>query len=227
MWPIILKQLVSLGFALIFGTAICCKLRRFYTLIFFQVVLAFIFIVITIWLNFHFGIEYNNQWIFNYYIVAETCILALAGLKHSELSWQNPLKIFIVGGFCIFMLAWVLQIYSSGIYVLANRACIVESVFLAILFFIFLYRSTFDYRGPMLGNPDAWLCVGCIIYFGCSIPILGLLHFLSKADEHLLKKLFNIIRILSNIRYLFTGISFVLLLRQHNNSEKKKQNEYN
>jgi hypothetical protein len=157
---------------------------------------------------------HNNQWLFNYYLIIETGLLAIAGLQRSIPARQKPLTIYIVSGFAFFLLVWTMQVYASGIKILANRACIAEGIFLATMFFILLYRSALAFSGPMLANPDVWLCLGCIIYFGCGIPILGLLHYLDKDDGTTVKKLFGIVRTLSNIRYFFTGISFVLLLRR-------------
>lgn len=207
------QQFAAPFFALGAAAPVIRTLTPFYRIIVLSVLLGFAALIGGIVLQLA-ASGAGNQWLFNFYIPAETAVLLYAG---SLVFRSSGAKAVLCIAFALFFATWGWQVAQTGIGVFANKAAMLESVFLVALYLFILYRHTILHDGPVYRSPVFWICCGIILFFGCNIPYIGVIHFLEQKKPVLNNRLYNLIIVLQNVRYLFIGIAFIVYRKQFRN----------
>ncbi len=212
----VIKESAFLFLAFGIGVYTFKKLDLFYKVIFFQVVMAVAVYLssyaITLYQRKN-GLQLNNQWLFNVYVFLEAILLIVAGLIYFE---KRKVRLSIMVCLILFLLVFWYQILTMGSTHFANYALIAEGVILILIYFAILYTQfsvpSFSWRA----SPEFWLCIGLIVYFGCNVPFMSMIHYMNLHYPKLNELLFHFITdVLGNMRYFFVTISFWLFFRQH------------
>lgn len=154
----------------------------------------------------------TNAWIFNLYLPLDCGILLLAAYGFLKERFK-PAGFFIA--YSIYSIIWTVGIANSS-KSFAFASMIADATILVVAYLMVLYYSAMSYHGNIMKLPIFWICLGIILYYGCAIPFFSMYQFLtslSKDDKH---KMYFILQVLNNIRYIFTTLSFILLRRQVN-----------
>jgi hypothetical protein len=145
----------------------------------------------------------SNQWLFNCYLPFDCGLPLLAA--HYFLKKRNNTYL-LIGGYVLFLVVEVYDIYSKGINTFAMNAYITDSILLICTYLIVLYTTVMTYRGSIIRLDTFWLCLGIILFYGCNIPYFSMLGLMVRYGVG--TQLFIILRVLNNVRYLFVAYSF-------------------
>lgn len=148
----------------------------------------------------------NNHWLFNIYLILE-CTLLLAASCYLLQRW---LRRYLIAGYGIFLLVFLYQVATAGFRSFAFYAACVEGIlvvvaYLPILYLRFTMPGTIWYK-----DAYSWTAPGMVLYFACFIPYISMFGFLQRHSPVLFVRLYTIILVLENLRYLFTAIGFLL-----------------
>jgi hypothetical protein len=152
----------------------------------------------------------NNQWLYNYYQLADCGLLLLAGYYFDR---NNTFRIFAIGGFITFLSFWLYAVYQNGIGIFAVSAYNILSILLIAAYFWIFYRIAMNNHNQLLRLPELWLCLGIIAFYGCNMFFFSIAGDLQKdlSREELGTITYLITTVLNNVRYLFTALSFYLV----------------
>ncbi len=107
---------------------------------------------------------------------------------------------------------FTIELYKRGIMVFANLSYIAGSILIVGIYALLLYKGFRNSTDSWKKSPTIWICIGLLIYFGCCIPYLSMIHYLQVNYPKLNTFLYHlIIDQLSNIRYAFMAIAFWLV----------------
>ncbi len=211
----IITESAGLLIALITGAYAFRCLTPFCRIVYSQVALAALIYtaarVITTYQMAH-AISLNNQWVYNVYILGETTLLLVAATVFLKRSWATVLGL---AGLSIALLSFAYHLASSGFGHFANTTQIVSGMIVLTTYILMIRHLTRTPDFEMKTSPEMWLILGICLYFACTVPFLGLIHYLYSRWPETTETLFNfIINVLGNIRYLLAALSFWLLFRQ-------------
>jgi len=163
------------------------------------------------------GLDQNNGWLYNIYILIEGFLLIGAGFVYFKQKqnqyWFILFPLIYIGGF-------LTEIILKGYLQFANYSFLVEGILVILIYLLIMFYSISPDNSINKLSSEFWLSLGLLIYFACNAPYFGPLHYLEKYWPELSKKLFLIPSILSNIRYFFVALSFYLYTRYQNNEYK-------
>jgi hypothetical protein len=153
----------------------------------------------------------NNHAMYNIYILAEGILVVMACLTQFH---DKKMKLFVWLALLLISGCWLYNLVSYGLTHFANVVMVVDGIAISAFYMIIIYRVTqkndFDWTRSHL----LWVSLGMIVYFSCNVPYMGLFHYLNSHHPELSLTLFLFITdVLSNIRYLFIGIAFLLFYR--------------
>lgn len=152
----------------------------------------------------------NSQWLFNCYMISDCGLLLLAGY-YFKLRLSS---LFLIIGFLIFLTVWSWNIYSSGMSEFPIPAHIVNSILQVGTYLFILYQTTVIHKESLIQSPAFWICLGIILFFGCSIPFFSLLGFLAKNAREILDRLSIVLKILIAVRYLLLSVGLLIYYKQ-------------
>jgi len=179
-----------------------------FKLIFFQIICAsFADItgrILEIYLN-------NNIFLYNAYLFIELWLVGLAGwYMIRNKTYQKWLMAFLI----ICTVVAIVSISITGIKVFANWAFLMECLLLTITYLGILINLLISNKGNITKEPVFWLCIGIITYFGCNVPLFGMLNYLVEYHPLLGNYIYRIDHVLCIIRYSFVAVGF-LSCRKH------------
>ena len=157
-------------------------------------------------------IDSTNHHLLNISLIAECGLLLLA--LHNYFN-RRLISRWLAAGFAVFLLTWVWSVCIYKLRIFATGAALTESLLLMSAFLYTLYHSVMRQRS-LHRNAIVWLSLGAIVYFGPLIPYISLMSYLQKTYPVLNSKLFYVVPILANLRYLLTAIGFATGIRQGN-----------
>jgi len=118
----------------------------------------------------------GNHWLYNIYFWI--MYITLAYLYNQQVQ-NNYVQKSIRGFYIIFPILIIAETLVNGITELQTIVLVTGSVFmifLAVFYFRQLYLS--EESDMITRDPWFWFSFGCIIYFGCSVPFLGMFNYL-------------------------------------------------
>lgn len=207
----ILYEVTSLALALITGIFAYPYMNKFLRMLFCQLAVWILFYLssyaITYYQEMH-HIPKNNIWLYNIAVPVELLILTIAA---STVSKNKLTRRLILSSYIFFLISIYLQTHFSNSDSFINYAMASGSIIMTVLFVWTIYiKFTSDLPFRMY-RPEAFACLGLIIYFACSVPYISIMTYLNENSPEESKSLFNyIIDNLANIRYLLLGIAFLL-----------------
>ncbi|MGJ7031016.1 hypothetical protein [Niabella hirudinis] len=159
----------------------------------------------------------NIFWTYNLYLVADN-LLQLKIIK--GLVPNNFVRKTSNGFAALFMIVWALNtVWAKGVNGYLKFAFIADFLFLLIGFIILLYFYAMQERGPLYRGAVFWLCVGSILFYGCSFVYFSVRDYLPVyLDRDQNRILLVCLNYITAIRYLFIGYAFFLF----RNSDKKQ-----
>lgn len=145
----------------------------------------------------HFGIR--NHWLYNIYFWLMYLVLAyLYGQQIRSRPIRNSIRVF----YFLFPLLVVAESIVSGVTQLQTVVLVAGSIFMIFLsasYFRQLYLS--EETEMVNSDPWFWFSFGFILYFGCTVPFLGMFNYLWANYKEF-----------TNFYYLFFCNSFAVLL---------------
>lgn len=153
----------------------------------------------------------NNQPLFNGYILSEVFFLTL--IAKNFVNGKSNFTFSILLAIAVFY--WIYLSILNGLLFFHINSFIVNCVVITIMYLMVLIRITSKRIDGLLADPILWICISCIIYFGCDIPLFCLMPYFSKIKNTVLKNnIYNLNNILAIIRYLIILYSIWCLKRQ-------------
>jgi len=149
---------------------------------------------------------HNNQGIFNFYMPFDFLLMLFA----ARIGFGKHFRLFSIIGISIFAVSWLLSLSINGPKQFANQALIVCAIVLTIAYFMVLLRNVHEERSHHTTGIYC-ISVSVMLYYCCTIPHFGLIHYFSNGELKLAGYYVN--DALSVLRYIFTAIGLVYLSR--------------
>lgn len=177
-----------------------------FRILYFQVCIALVIEIIGAYIAL--VLREHNIWLFNTYLLFETGLV----LTPAILLLNNPkLKKAAWALLATSPLAWIVNVYHTGIHSIANWHFLTYCI-IAIITYLFLLFDSGIFNGKKLRQqPVFWIALSALVYFACMIPYKGFETYLFANDMKMARTLFNINAGLGFLRYLFLAISFYIL----------------
>jgi len=210
----LLHEAGSLLLAFVLGWYAFKRMDTFFRIVFVQVsVWLFCYIssyVVTIFQK-TYGLEQNNQWVMNIHMILETSILLFAASKQLK---HRAERVFVATAYGVFLTVVILSLISKGPFIYFNNADVTECLIMTTVYTYILYRLIWKGESTRQNTAGIVLCIGLLIYFACSVPLIAMLHLMEKHDPETGSFLFYIINdVTANLRYLLTAVAFWLVGR--------------
>lgn len=158
-----------------------------------------------------YGLQQNNQWLMNIHMVLETSLLLFAASKYLKLRAE---KVFVATAYGVFLSVVILSLITKGPTIYFNYADVTECLIMTTVYTYILYRFVWKAESTRRNTAGIVLCIGLLIYFACSVPLIAMLHLMEKHDPETGSFLFYIINdVTANLRYLLTAVAFWLVGR--------------
>ena len=205
-----LKESIGLLLAIFLGLYSYRRLGVFHKILFFQTIAAIVSYGCAYFVasyQKYQGDDVNNQWVFNLYIILELFILTFAATK---ILTGPKNKVYISIGMGVTLLTFLYQMSSAGFYEFANITAITEGIFIVIVCLLVIINSWL-YQTKEISRSEVFSIAGLALYFAGYIPFIGTMHNLLVQDEQMTSRLYEIMPILSNIRYLLLAVAFWLI----------------
>lgn len=200
-YPVIATKVL----VIIIGCLYYKKLTAPYKIIFFHLVFAFFTEALGICLTL---IEQpNNVWLFNIYLIVELWMIGWAGQMFLQ---RQDIKKYIKWILCAFTIYWIINWVKHTEGYLLNTFSVLSSFFLVALYVLVFFSNLSFTRQNMFSNPLFYICVSCLLYFACFIPLLGLFNYLAQTNKKMASNLYAINLALNYIRYGLVGVAFYL-----------------
>ena len=149
---------------------------------------------------------HNNQAFFNFYMPFDFLLMLFA----ARAKFGRHFRLFSTISIAIFTVLWAQSLIIHGIDQFANKVLVVYGILLTIAYFIVLLRNVQEEQSRYT-NGIYCIAVPVILYYCCTIPHFGLLHYFRSGP---LKDVgYYINNILCILRYCSTGIGLILLSR--------------
>lgn len=211
----VVNEVISITAAVSMGLYAFRYMNRFFRLIFAQVVAWAIFYVsaygITIYQDSQ-GLPLNNQWVMNAHLLVETVLLIVAAYLYFNNRAGRMMAICLL---LVFALVVIIQLSQNGFALYWNYADVAACICLTALYSFLLYDFSLQRKTPWWASPEIFVCLGILIYAGCSVPYIALMHYLEREYPAANNMLFHLINdVLANFRYLLTAFAF-WLVRYH------------
>jgi len=150
----------------------------------------------------------NNTFLYNLFSTSEFCFYFF--FFHSVL--KAHLKKNLI--FCIIILYMVLALiniflfqgkynFHTYTYIIGCMICIIMSI--SYFYFLFKHPKTNNLRS----DPVFWVSTGLLVYYSCTLPIYGILNFLSNLSVPFYKGFIFIIEFMNIALYLLFTIGFL------------------
>lgn len=201
--------LISKVFAIIIAILYFNRFSKPYKLVFIQIVVA----VIVESLGFYIGNirHHHNIWLFNIYELLDFWLMTIVA-KYFLNGKMYAQAIYIL--LFIATALWIFNCWYSGIDVVLTWYTVYDRVALLLIYLLVLFNSAIFKFDKLIDQPLFWLCFGSIIFYGVGLPTFALLNYMNANNEKLAESLFNIIKSINFLRYLFVGYSFYLIGKQ-------------
>jgi hypothetical protein len=201
----VLKECLCIALALSMGIWGYNHLTKFYRILLIQVsVYAIVYVIME--LN---TVRYNH-FIYNIGTVLELSLLLLATAFYFRSKLMKGLLLLL---YVITLSVYIVQISSKGFFQFANFGYIAGGISIVITAALILFRSF--RRRSVTNNAAIFVSIGLLIYFASCTPYLSMINYLNKEYPVLSLKLFEIVNLASNLRYLLLGCAF-WYLRKNN-----------
>jgi hypothetical protein len=120
--------------------------------------------------------ETENYWLYNFFHFFYYTYLA--HIFYNQLS-SDRIKIFIPIFFvAFFAFALYNTLFGQGLYALQTYTMVIGGSFIFLLAGIYFWELIVSDGESITGDPFFWLSLGLIIYFGGTIPFLGMFNYL-------------------------------------------------
>lgn len=201
LYPIFILKIISLCI----GVYYWGRLTMPYRLLFSYVIISMLTDSIGLYLN---EIKSpNNYWLFNMYNLSDVWLMSLIGLGFIKDATYRA----IVLAFLVLLTGyWCYDFLLNRNKEFFNWFVVTYAVFLIVIYVAILLKSVLFKNKMILTDPLFVLCVSTIFFYGCIIPLFGVLNFLIKTDVNTAKKLFNINVVVNILRYILIAIAFYL-----------------
>lgn len=161
--------------------------------------------IITWWYSLH---NMNNLKFYNFYAIVNFPYLLF--LLRSFLSTERVIRIlnYAIVAFPLMALVNLLLIQGTGIF---NTYTYMLGCLLVVATCIFYFYERIKFPGPysLLQDPTFWTATGLLFFYTCSLPLNGILNFISNMPWLVFTTL-HVTNIMINIiLYLFFSISFI------------------
>lgn len=186
------------------GLIVFKRLKRFYRILFFQVLIyLFVDVAATVF------VPVNNGWLYNVLIVIEAGFLLFAAQAYFNTQRSKKVLILLFG---VFLSVFFADVFIfTGIVKFAHHAAITEGIILTGVYLFLLYEQL---KQKIDRSSKAMIIAstGIALYFAGTIPYLGIMFYLRELDAALSKELFNnIVIVLALVRYLLVAIAFFIV----------------
>ncbi|PZF73742.1 hypothetical protein [Taibaiella soli] len=148
----------------------------------------------------------------NLFLLAEIPIIYLCALKLIPSHFFQRLASVSIA---LFLVLWVKNAYESKFFILPTfptMPFLFGSIFALIIFLVILIRMIG--RDNIFKQPLFYFSLGMLIFYGCTIPYIGVVNYFVKKDNNILLKLVQILFVSNYIRYSLFAISYIVLARQ-------------
>ena len=190
--------------AIFIGFTFWRKFDISYRLIFIHLLIALVVEALGLYLNYI--KQPNNFWLFNIYMIIEVWLIGLAGKYFLQDKLSDRYILISLIGFSVY---WIISFKYKPITSLLNVFFILTFFFLVAVYIAVLVKKTFI-NNNVFNDPLFYLCVSCILYFACLIPLLGLINYLFSNNMKAAFNLFYISHILNFLRYSLVAVAFYL-----------------
>src|SRR5688572_1535248 len=156
--------------AVVLGCITYRRLKLFHKLMFFQVLMALPFYVMfyaVIRYQKAHGLELNNLWVHNLYILAEGLVLAAGAFVRCRSIFEKR----CLGLLCIgFVLVMIIEHLLTPERVMYTYGFYAKSLLVILSYSYLLYRLLHEHQGPVSKLPDLWIFLGLLLYFTADAP---------------------------------------------------------
>lgn len=146
----------------------------------------------------------------NIHLLLETGILLWAAAFYLQ---RKAERMLLVAAYVGFLTVVGISIWTTGPYVYFNDADVTECLIMTIVYTYVLYRLIWGSRERTRTEKAAMIvCIGLLVYFACSVPLIALLHYMQQHDPETGSYLFTlIIDVTANLRYLLVAVAFLMV----------------
>lgn len=110
---------------------------------------------------------------------------------------------------------WIIETFINGVSSFPTYFFFVHSMVVIVAFFIILYQSALVAKGRLLANPDFFMALGILIFYGCTAHYLILTNIsmqsLSKSEIAVLVALK---RVYSNLKAILLCTGFMIAIKK-------------
>lgn len=152
------------------------------------------------------------------FILVEIPIIYLSALK---LQPNYFFKKFAGLGLIAFLALWIRHAVLTKLTIFPTFLMLYASIFALTIFLAILIRLIG--QDNIFKQPLFYFCLGMLIFYGCTIPYIGVVNYFDKVDNTALKKLAQILFISNYVRYSLIAISYVVLYRQEKAKKLKEE----
>lgn len=140
---------------------------------------------------------------FSYLIFLLRSFLQDEGIR-KVLSWANIIFIIIALINLLFVQKW--HNFNTYTFILGSIAMVICSIY------YFYHRMKFPDSQNLLSDPTFWIATGLLFFYTCSLPIMGLINFVSNIPRYVSNSFYLINLSLNIILYSLFSISLLCSL---------------
>lgn len=161
------------------------------------------------------GLNTNNQWVFNIYILGEIGLILWAASRYYQ---THAINRGILMGFVIFAISFVLQLFFTGFMVFANYAFSVGGVVIVLVYIPIVLRSIQAKGTKTVVSSTFYISLSMLLFYACTAPYIGLIHYIQAKSPDLNFTLYTFTtEILSTVRYVLVAAGFWFCYKQYKN----------
>ena len=160
----------------------------------------------------------NNAWLYNLgYLINFGFYLVI----YSKFEKKGYKLVSVLSA--VYAIAWLSNLYISGIKIFFRIPMVVLSCSLVLLFSRVLFSEVMNFKGKLYFSPILFSCMGIIFNFGCLIPYFSLINLLNRSfPKESLDLLLKMLGFFNDLLYFSILISLFL---QYIEVRKRAANE--
>ena len=211
---VVIESLVLL-LAFLTGFSAFKKMQKYERVCFLQLIIWMIFYgishIIILRQAMHHEVQ-NNQWLYNISTFIEIALLLMAAYFFYD---DSKIKKLITVCLLIYMSIDLFTLYAQGWQKFNVIGFVIGTMFITIWYAHVLY-TVISKRTEQSGlAPMFWICTGILLFYVCNLPYFSFFNYLNTNHLQLSVFFYKIItQVLANIRYLFLGLGFWLVMRK-------------
>lgn len=147
----------------------------------------------------------------NLHLIGETLLLLTAAFIQIR---EKPIRVVVGMSAVAFLTIIGIQWIRTGIGQYFHMADVSACLIMTMFFSYILYKAIVDRKKDRRNVAVILMCIGVLIYFGCSVPLMALINVIHETDPEASNFLFvSISDVVANLRYLFLAAAFLTVSR--------------